>query len=70
MAFSLDGKRLFVGVGSASNLDDPDDHPSETHRADILEYTPEGKFVRFMRRAFAIRPVLLWTRPQDSCGAQ
>jgi glucose/arabinose dehydrogenase len=46
LAFSLDGKRLFVGVGSASNLDDPDDHPSETQRADILEYTPEGKFVR------------------------
>jgi glucose/arabinose dehydrogenase len=46
LAFSLDGKRLFVGVGSASNLDDPDDHPSERHRANILEYTPEGKFVR------------------------
>jgi glucose/arabinose dehydrogenase len=46
LAFSLDGKRLFVGVGSASNLDDPDNHPSETNRADILEYTPEGKFVR------------------------
>jgi glucose/arabinose dehydrogenase len=45
LAFSLDGKRLFVGVGSASNLDDPDDHPSETRRAAILEYTPEGKFV-------------------------
>jgi glucose/arabinose dehydrogenase len=46
LALSLDGKRLFVGVGSASNLDDPDDHPGETHRADILEYTPEGKFVK------------------------
>ena len=46
LAFSLDGKSLFVGVGSASNLDDPDDHPSETHRANILEYTPEGKFVK------------------------
>jgi glucose/arabinose dehydrogenase len=46
LAFSLDGKHLFVGVGSASNLDDPDTHPSETHRADILEYTPEGKFER------------------------
>jgi glucose/arabinose dehydrogenase len=46
LAFSLDGKRLYVGVGSASNLDDPDDHPSETRRADILEFTPEGKFVR------------------------
>jgi glucose/arabinose dehydrogenase len=46
LSFSLDGKRLFVGVGSASNLDDPDDHPSETRRAAILEYTPEGKFVK------------------------
>jgi glucose/arabinose dehydrogenase len=51
LALSLDGKRLFVGVGSASNLDDPDDHPSETHRADILEYTPvsntpEARFVK------------------------
>jgi glucose/arabinose dehydrogenase len=46
LAFSLDGKRLFVGVGSASNLDDPDDHPSEIHRANILEYTPEGRFVK------------------------
>jgi glucose/arabinose dehydrogenase len=46
LAVSLNGKSLFVGVGSASNLDDPDDHPSETRRADILEYTPEGKFVR------------------------
>ncbi len=46
LALSLDGKRLFVGVGSASNLDDPDDHPGETRRAAILEYTPEGKFVK------------------------
>jgi len=46
LALSLDGKRLFVGVGSASNADDPDDHPSEAHRANILEYTPEGKFVK------------------------
>jgi glucose/arabinose dehydrogenase len=46
LALSLDGKSLFVGVGSASNLDDPDDHPTETRRANILEYTPEGKFVK------------------------
>lgn len=46
LAFSLDGKKLFVGVGSASNLDDPDDHPSETRRANILEYTADGKFVK------------------------
>ena len=46
VVFSLDGKRMFVAVGSGSNIDDPDTHPSEFHRADILEYTPEGKFVR------------------------
>jgi glucose/arabinose dehydrogenase len=45
VVFSKDGKRLFMAVGSASNVDDPDDHPSEFHRANILEYTPDGKFV-------------------------
>jgi len=45
LVFSKDGKQLFVAVGSASNIDDPDTHQSEFHRADILEYTPEGKFV-------------------------
>lgn len=45
LAFSKDGKRLFVAVGSASNIDDPDTHNSEFHRANILEYTPDGKFV-------------------------
>jgi glucose/arabinose dehydrogenase len=44
LAFSKDGKRLFVAVGSNSNIDDPDRHESEFHRANILEYTPEGKF--------------------------
>lgn len=46
LAFSLDGKRLFVSVGSRSNVDDPDTHPAEFHRANILEYTTEGKFVK------------------------
>jgi glucose/arabinose dehydrogenase len=43
LAFSPDGKSLFVAVGSGSNVDDPDDHPSEKNRANVLEYTPEGK---------------------------
>jgi glucose/arabinose dehydrogenase len=43
--FSQDGKRLFVAVGSQSNVDDPDVNKGEFHRANILEYTPEGKFV-------------------------
>jgi glucose/arabinose dehydrogenase len=46
IAFSRDGKQMFVSVGSASNVDDPDTHPKEFHRADILEFTPEGKFVK------------------------
>jgi glucose/arabinose dehydrogenase len=46
LAFSADGTKLFVSVGSRSNVDDPDTHPAEHHRANILEYTPEGKFVK------------------------
>jgi glucose/arabinose dehydrogenase len=45
IVFSQDGKRMFVSVGSHSNVDDPDTHPEEFHRADVLEFTPEGKFV-------------------------
>jgi glucose/arabinose dehydrogenase len=46
LAFSPDGHRLFLSVGSASNIDNPDTHESEFHRANILEYTPDGKFVQ------------------------
>jgi glucose/arabinose dehydrogenase len=44
--FSKDGSRLFASVGSHSNVDDTDTHPEELHRADVLEFTPEGKFVK------------------------
>jgi uncharacterized protein (TIGR03437 family) len=46
LAFSLDGQKLFVALGSQSNVDDPDDHPSERNRASVLEYTPDGRFVQ------------------------
>ena len=46
IVFSADGKRLWVAVGSASNVDDPDTNKGEFHRANVLEYTPEGQFVR------------------------
>jgi glucose/arabinose dehydrogenase len=46
LAVSPDGSKLFVSVGSASNVDDPDTHPAEHHRADILEFTPDGKFIK------------------------
>jgi len=42
--FTADGKHLVVSVGSGSNVDDADTHPREFHRADVLEYTPDGKF--------------------------
>ncbi len=44
--FSPDGYRMFVAVGSNSNVDDPDTTPGEFHRANILEYKPDGTFVK------------------------
>jgi glucose/arabinose dehydrogenase len=38
--FSQDGKKLFVAVGSESNVSDPDTHPEEKNRADILWCDP------------------------------
>ena len=38
--FSPDGKKMFVAVGSASNVDDTDTHPAEKDRADILACDP------------------------------
>ncbi len=78
LAFSPDGKRLFVSVGSRSNVDDPDTHPAETHRANILEYTPDGKFVKVYASGIrnpvgiAINPTTgqLWcsTNERDALG--
>jgi glucose/arabinose dehydrogenase len=44
IAFTPDGKHMLVSVGSHSNDDDSDTHPEEFHRADVLEFTPEGQF--------------------------
>jgi glucose/arabinose dehydrogenase len=46
LVFSRDGTKLFASVGSHSNVDDADTHPEEYHRADVLEFTPTGKFVK------------------------
>lgn len=46
LAFSADGKKLYVSVGSQSNIDDPDEHKYEFHRANILEFNPDGTGVR------------------------
>jgi glucose/arabinose dehydrogenase len=53
VVFSKDGSRMFVSVGSRSNDDDTDNNPAEFHRADVLEFTPEGKFVKVY--AYGIR---------------
>ena len=45
IAFSNDGKRMFVSVGSHSNVAEDSDS-SEERRADILQYDPEGKGFR------------------------
>ena len=42
LAFSNDGARLFISVGSHSNVDDSDNNPEEYHRADILVAKPDG----------------------------
>src|SRR5205814_5288035 len=44
--FSPDGKTMFVAVGSRSNVDDPDTHPEEKNRADILAFKPDGSGMR------------------------
>ncbi len=39
LVFSNDGKKLYVGVGSKANVSDDS---SETNRADVLEFNPDG----------------------------
>jgi glucose/arabinose dehydrogenase len=51
--FSQDGKKLFVAVGSASNVDDTDTHPGEKDRADILWCDPANCMLKVY--AYGIR---------------
>jgi glucose/arabinose dehydrogenase len=44
--FSQDGKKMFVSVGSWSNVDDADISPNEKNRANILEFNPDGSGMR------------------------
>ena len=76
--FSEDGKKMYVSVGSVSNVDDPDTHPAETDRADVLEFNPDGSGKRVY--AYGIRNCvglarqpktnLLWcsTNERDALG--
>jgi glucose/arabinose dehydrogenase len=53
LQFSPDGKKMFVSVGSASNVDDTDTTPAEKNRADVLEFNPDGSEMRVF--AYGIR---------------
>jgi glucose/arabinose dehydrogenase len=78
VVFTKDGQHMLVSVGSGSNVDDADTHPREFHRADVLEYTPEGKFVEVYAHGIrncvgeAINPITgqLWcsTNERDNLG--
>jgi glucose/arabinose dehydrogenase len=68
LAFSKDGKRLFISVGSLTNVDDPDVNANEFHRADVLVTNPDGSDLKVyawgIRNAVGIaidqRTGLLW----------
>ncbi len=69
---------MYVSVGSHSNNDDPDTHPEEKYRADILEFNPDGSGMRIfawgLRNAvgIAVNPLdgELWasTNERDELG--
>ena len=78
LVFTQDGSKLLASVGSHSNVDDADTHPEEFHRANVLEFTPEGKFIEVYASGLrncvgeAINPTTgeLWcsTNERDALG--
>jgi glucose/arabinose dehydrogenase len=78
LVFTQDGSKLLASVGSHSNVDDADTHPEEFHRANVLEFTPEGKFLEVYASGLrncvgeAINPTTgeLWcsTNERDALG--
>jgi glucose/arabinose dehydrogenase/cytochrome c2 len=74
VAFSADGARMFVSVGSGSNVAEGDS--DETHRADVLVMDPDGKNLRTFATgirncvALVVRGADLWcsTNERDGLG--
>jgi len=64
--FTADGKKMFVSVGSASNVDDTDTTPAEKDRADILQFNPDGSEMRVY--ASGIRNGELWCSVNERDG--
>jgi glucose/arabinose dehydrogenase len=42
VVFSRDGRKMFVSVGSLTNVDDVESNPGEKDRATVLEFNPDG----------------------------
>jgi glucose/arabinose dehydrogenase len=78
VVFSKDGQHMLVSVGSGSNIDNPDTHAREFHRAAVLEFTPDGKFLEVYAHGLrncvgeAVNPTTgeLWcsTNERDNLG--
>ena len=74
--FTPDGRKLLVSVGSGSNINDPDTHPEEKNRADVLEFNPDGSSMRVYASGIrncvgmAIQPVTgaLWCSVNERDG--
>ena len=65
IAFSPDGKMMYVSVGSRSNVDNSDGNEAEYRRADILEANPDGSGLRVF--AWGIRnPVGIAIHPKTN----
>lgn len=75
VVFSADGKRMFVSIGSKSNVDEGNE-PVEKRRARIFVYTPDGKNEKLYADGIrnpvglAIEPVTgaLWTSVNERDG--
>ena len=73
IVFSADGKKLYVSIGSLSNVDDG---PAENIRARIYEFTPDGKNERLFAHGIrnpvgiAFHPTTgeLWTSVNERDG--
>jgi glucose/arabinose dehydrogenase len=76
IVFSRDSKKMWVAVGSHTNVDDPATNPQEVGRATILEFSPDGSgrrtYVSGIRNAvgMAIHPQTgqLWASVNERDG--
>ena len=62
IVFSKDGSKMYVSIGSKSNVDE-DNNPVEDRRARIFQYTPDGKNERVFAKGIR-NPVGLAINPQ------